>query len=438
MRNRKTLGWLMLALLGVLVSPCATGVVAQDVILPLDEDGRLVNFERDIAPIFRTRCLECHEGDDAKAGFAMDDREVVLSYVEPEDPELSTMYIDYMVAMDESMLMPPKSHDGPLSPGELALIRQWIVEGADWPEAVTLTSAESEAKVPVAPAAEISQVARVWAFQGYFHPATVHFPVALFTVGALFVVLGIVWRKVGTQIPLACLLLGSASAVVASLMGWAFAAERGHPGVALSFESEVNAHRWSGVIVSVLAVILSLIALAAVRKSSKSLAFVWKGGLVALAAMVGLVGHQGGEMTYPGLYDRAFERLMPAAQAEADGTTGEQTQDSAEVTGESGEADDAAEEAADDADTSSDAEAEASEEPAGDESSNESGAGESGAGESAADEAAAATSKGPVAAEAGASVSQEVEKLETGDEGDASASGAGAAAATVKPLEEDG
>jgi hypothetical protein len=142
----------------------------------------------------------------------------------------------------------------------------------------------------------------------------VHFPIALLTVGALFVVLGLVWPKVGTQIPLACLLIGSLSAVVASTMGWAFAAEQGYPGYEAGWEAEVNSHRWSGIIVTGLAAALSVVALIGVSKSSKSLNFLWKGGLIALAAMIGLVGHQGGEMTYPGLYERAFSRLNPVAQ----------------------------------------------------------------------------------------------------------------------------
>src|SRR6056297_1955102 len=61
---------------------------------PVDDEGRLVQFERDIAPILRSRCLECHGPEDAKNDFRVDDRDTLLGYVEPEDAQWSTLYAD--------------------------------------------------------------------------------------------------------------------------------------------------------------------------------------------------------------------------------------------------------------------------------------------------------------------------------------------------------
>jgi uncharacterized membrane protein len=258
----------------------------------VDADGRVVNFQRDIAPIFAARCLECHQGEKAKADFRIDQRDSVMGYVEPEDVELSMLYTDYMIAEDPDMMMPPPSKGGPLLPPELALVRLWIEEGADWPEDAVVVGPDATAVTMVpqtsVPTAAAPIASRIWAFQGYFHPATVHFPIALLSIGGLFVLLGLKWPKLGTQVPLACLLLGSVSAVVASAMGWAFAAEQGYPGYEAGWEQDINSHRWSGTIVAAAAVVLALLALLGIKRESKPINFVWKAGLLALALTVGL------------------------------------------------------------------------------------------------------------------------------------------------------
>ena len=147
-----------------------------------------------------------------------------------------------------------------------------------------------------------------------------HFPIALFLLGGFFVVLGWKWPSVGTQIPVACLLLGTLSAVAATLMGWAFAPEQGYGNnwTRLDWDREVDVHRWSAVVVTVLSAALSLIALTAFATSSERLTRVWRIGLLALAAMVGAVGHQGGEMSYGSdFYPKAFRILFGTGEAVA-------------------------------------------------------------------------------------------------------------------------
>lgn len=290
---------------------------------PLDADGHLVQLKRDIAPILRKHCLECHGPDDAKNDFRVDDREIMLDYIEPGDASESTLYVDYMTTDDEDMLMPPKSHGGPCSVHELALIQVWINEGANWPEGVTVLDESVPAKA--APPEALSVPERVWFAQGFLHPATVHFPIALFTLGAGFVVLSVKWPVLGKQIPLACLLLGALSSVAATLMGWALAPELGYGSnwSIMDWGKEVDAHRWSAVVVTIFSSVLAIIALVAIRKDSKKLTKVWKIGLVVCAGMVGAVGHQGGEMSYgKDFYPRAL-RILTGAQADPEPTTSE-------------------------------------------------------------------------------------------------------------------
>lgn len=309
-------------LVGVIFTGCCFNMATGDRRLSaqertaIDDQGHIVDFERDIVPIFRAHCLECHNEKEAKADFRIDDPDTVLAYIEPEDHESSTMYADYMLSDDPDVLMPPPSKGGPLSPQELAMVRVWINEGATWPEGVTIqvageTATESTTPEPVADKPE-TLVGRAWAFQGFLHPATVHFPIALLLFGAFFVVVGWKWPSLGQQIPLACLVAGALTAIAATAMGWSFATEKGYGSwTKVDMDSEVFWHRWSGMIVAVTSSVLAIIALIGAKKQDPKTQRIWKVGLLVVAAMVGAVGHQGGEMTYgKDFYPRAFRVLL--------------------------------------------------------------------------------------------------------------------------------
>lgn len=307
------------------VNAAEEAVETDSVRMPVNEEGLVVDFERDIAPIFRQHCLECHNAEEAKADFRVDDRDTVFGYVYEGDLESSSLYIDYLISEDDDMLMPPRGHGGPLSPAELALIRIWIEEGAAWPDEANVVQPDLDGSgQPVELSDGIRKgidptnaglMARVWSFQGFLHPATVHFPIALFLVGGLFVVLGWKWPALGTQIPLACLLLGAATAIVATMMGWSFSVEKGYGSwTKVNFDSELFWHRWSAIIVTVLSSIFAIIALKSLRSDEagqRRLTNVWKIGLLVVAGMVGAVGHQGGELTYgKEFYPKAISILL--------------------------------------------------------------------------------------------------------------------------------
>ena len=286
--------------------------------MPVDEEGHVIDFQRDVVPIFRRHCLECHEGENAKADFRIHDPDSVFSYVEGGELEYSSLYVDYLISEYDDMLMPPRSHGGPLAPTELAVVRLWIEEGADWPEDAQVIPQEvDEPGEPVDPlqavrTAEGGFLGRLWTFQGFFHPATVHFPIALLLLGAVFVVLGWRWPTVGTQVPLACLLLGAASSIVATAMGWSFATEMGYGSWSkVDLDGEIFWHRWSAVVVTVASTVLAVVALMGLKSGNPRSVKVWKIGLLVVAGLVGLVGHQGGEMTYgKDFYPKAFRILL--------------------------------------------------------------------------------------------------------------------------------
>ena len=97
-----------------------------------------VDFETDIRPIFKNHCGECHGSDSRKAGLRLSNRvdaftpgdssEVVI---EKGNAAASLLYRKITAKKaDERM---PKDAEA-LPAHEIAIIRQWIEEGADWPD----------------------------------------------------------------------------------------------------------------------------------------------------------------------------------------------------------------------------------------------------------------------------------------------------------------
>lgn len=286
---------------------------------------RVIDFARDIKPIFDLKCVECHGPKKASNDFRVDQQDSLMTYVSAGDLESSELWTEYLVTADDEMLMPPRKQDSPLTGIELAAIRTWIEEGAEWSEATPEAEAgepaptDSLQPIPASPLAQIPKpfLFRLWDFQGYFHPAAVHFPVALLTMAAIFGLGSLVYRESFEAASFHCLWVGALASVVASLMGWSFAEIQGY-GSAWDFDWNKNPetrHRWLGVALSAFAVLVALIAVVARRKRSASLRAIWLGGMLLTAGMVGIVGHQGGELVYgEGVYDKAFEQLLGTPQ----------------------------------------------------------------------------------------------------------------------------
>ena len=105
-------------------------------ITPLD--GAPVDFSREIEPILIKRCSECHGPDKQKSNLRLDSRaaatqagksgHVALVPGRPEESEL----IKRVTTADPEDVMPSKGVR--LTDREVASLRQWIQEGAQWPE----------------------------------------------------------------------------------------------------------------------------------------------------------------------------------------------------------------------------------------------------------------------------------------------------------------
>ncbi len=98
-----------------------------------------LDFNRDIRPILSDNCFACH-GFDAKkrkADLRLDVPEGALTAIDgafpikPGDPEASTI-IQRMLTHDEDDLMPPPETNKKLKPEQIALLKRWISEGAEY------------------------------------------------------------------------------------------------------------------------------------------------------------------------------------------------------------------------------------------------------------------------------------------------------------------
>jgi Protein of unknown function (DUF1553)/Protein of unknown function (DUF1549)/Planctomycete cytochrome C len=100
----------------------------------------VVSFNRDIKPILAERCFKCHGPDPAarEADLRLDthagataELESGLFAIVPGRPDESAL-IARITHADEDERMPPADAGDRLSEQEIALLRQWIADGAKW------------------------------------------------------------------------------------------------------------------------------------------------------------------------------------------------------------------------------------------------------------------------------------------------------------------
>lgn len=99
-----------------------------------------IDFVRDVRPILQRHCYSCHGEETRRSGLRLDIKseafrggELYGAGIVPGRPDESPIY--RFVADDEAdLVMPPD--DGPLSAEELRTLRDWIAQGAVWPDGV--------------------------------------------------------------------------------------------------------------------------------------------------------------------------------------------------------------------------------------------------------------------------------------------------------------
>ncbi|MEX0792929.1 MAG: PSD1 and planctomycete cytochrome C domain-containing protein [Pirellulaceae bacterium] len=127
------ISWRLIWLSGVMIAALA----------PLSGTSRVaaaekVDFQSHVAPILAQHCVGCHypghsEGDISLATFA---DLSANEYVIPGDPDGSYL-LELVTSVDGKPPAMPQEKP-PLSENDVAVLRQWITQGADWPEGLVV------------------------------------------------------------------------------------------------------------------------------------------------------------------------------------------------------------------------------------------------------------------------------------------------------------
>jgi hypothetical protein len=102
--------------------------------------GKTIDFTRDVRPILAGHCFRCHGPDDKarKARLRLDTRVGATAKlrggdhaISPGDPAKSEL-LSRVTSDDETAVMPPPKAGKRLTPGEVAILRAWISQGANY------------------------------------------------------------------------------------------------------------------------------------------------------------------------------------------------------------------------------------------------------------------------------------------------------------------
>ncbi len=122
----------------LIVAPALSGTA-------LAATGNL-DFATDIFPILEQSCIGCHGPDQQLRGLRLDSRTFVVgdaapdSLLAPGDPERSELY-RRIAGLTDGTRMPM---GGTLDDAQIEAIRQWIADGAEWPEGVGTATTDED------------------------------------------------------------------------------------------------------------------------------------------------------------------------------------------------------------------------------------------------------------------------------------------------------
>ncbi len=97
-----------------------------------------VDFVRDVRPIFEKSCFGCHGPTKQKSGFRLDMRKAAMNGGElgaaiVPGKSAGSPLVRFVAGLEDGMLMPS---EGPrLTAEQIGILRRWIDDGANWPDA---------------------------------------------------------------------------------------------------------------------------------------------------------------------------------------------------------------------------------------------------------------------------------------------------------------
>ena len=103
--------------------------------------GRTIDFVKDVQPIFRERCYQCHGEKRQEAAFRLDHKATVLAGGElgralVPGKSAESLLIHFVAGLRPEGKMPRKGP--PLTAEQIGILRAWIDQGADFPESASV------------------------------------------------------------------------------------------------------------------------------------------------------------------------------------------------------------------------------------------------------------------------------------------------------------
>ena len=106
--------------------------------------ARKMEFANDIQPILELSCVTCHHEANPEGGLRLDNKEQAFAggdngpAIIPGKALASSVYMTTVLNPAHENLMPPTSKGGPLPTEQTDFLRDWINQGALWPDGLTL------------------------------------------------------------------------------------------------------------------------------------------------------------------------------------------------------------------------------------------------------------------------------------------------------------
>jgi hypothetical protein len=110
---------------------------------------RQVDFVKDVQPLLRKHCFECHAAGNEEGGVNLGIRQRVFEGgdrgpVLIKGDSAKSRLIHLVAALDPKEAMPPLPDGKPLSKDEVGVLRAWIDQGAKWPDGADVLDPRAE------------------------------------------------------------------------------------------------------------------------------------------------------------------------------------------------------------------------------------------------------------------------------------------------------
>jgi hypothetical protein len=112
-----------------------------------------IDFKKEIRPILEQNCVKCHGEEKQKGKLRLDSAETALKggkagpAIVAGDADKSELFRRIILPKDDDDFMP--SEGDPLSKAQIDLIREWIKQGAVWPDEPKVAEKKTSANDPV-------------------------------------------------------------------------------------------------------------------------------------------------------------------------------------------------------------------------------------------------------------------------------------------------